>query len=67
MYTLECSSNYSDTTASLWFYCEDEALKSFKYKAELFENNKVAQPTPNQNNGFKKKKCKNCYTIKISK
>ena len=52
MYTLECSSNYSDTTASLWFYCEDEALKSFKYKAELFENNKVAQPTPNQNNGF---------------
>ena len=24
-YLLECSSNYSDTTGSLWFYSEDEA------------------------------------------
>ena len=61
MYMLEYSSNYSDTTGSLWFYCEDEALKSFKYKAKLFENNKVAQPTPNQNNGFFKKMQKLLY------
>ena len=51
MYNLiEYSSNYSDTTESLWFYSEDEAtdfnaaianddnFKSFKYKAKLLGN-----------------------------
>ena len=51
MYNLiEYSSNYSDTTGSLWFYSEDEAtdfnaaianddnFKSFKYKAKLLGN-----------------------------
>ena len=39
MYNLiEYSSNYSETTGSLWFYSKNEAtdnFKSFKYKAEL--------------------------------
>ena len=47
---LECSSNYSDTTGSLWFYSKDQAknfnvdivstdnLKSFKYKTKLLGN-----------------------------
>ena len=52
MYNLiEYSSNYSETTGSLWFYSKDNAInianadnandddfKSFKYKAELLEN-----------------------------
>ena len=51
MYNLiECSSNYSQTTGSLWFYCKDEAtifnadiandnnFKSFNYKAKLSGN-----------------------------
>ena len=51
MYNLvEYSSNYSETTGSLWFYSKDEAtsfnnnivntddFKSFKYKAKLLEN-----------------------------
>ena len=44
---IEYSSNYSETTESLWFYCKDEAtnfnnniantnnFKSFMYKAKL--------------------------------
>ena len=47
---LEQSSNYSDTTGSLWFNSKDEAtnfdadiantdaFKSFKYKAKLLRN-----------------------------
>ena len=58
---IECSSNYSETTGSLWFYSKDEAtnfnvdigntdnFKSFNYKAILF------------------KKCNNCCDIKIFK
>ena len=51
MYNLiEYSSNYSETTGSLWFYSKDEAtnfnadivnddkFKSFKYKAKLLGN-----------------------------
>ena len=51
MYNLkECSSKYSETAGSLWFYSKDEAtnfnadiektddFKSFKYKAESIEN-----------------------------
>ena len=64
MYTLiEYSSNYSETTGSLWFYSKDEAskfnnniantnsFKSFKYKAKLL-GNKVAQHSPNAANGI---------------
>ena len=60
MYNLiEYSSNYSETTRSLWFYSKDEAtnfnndientddFKSFEYKAKLLGNT-VAQPAPNQ-------------------
>ena len=62
---IEYSSNYSETTASVWFYSKDEAtdfnneientddFKSFKYKAKLLENT-VAQPAPNQANGIPK-------------
>ena len=66
MYNLiENSSNYSETTGSLWFYSNDEAtkfnadiaddnnFKSFEYKAKLL-GNKVAQATPNQANGILK-------------
>ena len=47
---IEYSSNYSNTTGSLWFYSKDEAVnlndiianiydfKSFRYKAKLLEN-----------------------------
>ena len=51
MYNLiECSSNYSETTGSLWFYSKDETtnfnadiadtdnFKSFEYKAKLLRN-----------------------------
>ena len=51
MYNLiEYSSNYSDTTCSLWFYSKDEAnnfdaninnnnaFESFEYKAKLLKN-----------------------------
>ena len=54
MYSLiEYSSNYSETTGSLWFYSKDEAtdfnadiandnnFKSFKYKTTLLENTKA--------------------------
>ena len=46
---IEYSSNYSETTGSLWFYSKDEAtnfdfdfansnFKSFEYKAKLLKN-----------------------------
>ena len=62
---IEYSSNYSETTASAWFYSKDEAtgfnneidntddFKSFKFKAKLLENT-VAQSAPNQSNGIPK-------------
>ena len=66
MYNLiEYSSNYSETTESLWFYPKDEAsnfnnnivntdnFKSFNYKAKLLGNT-VAQSNPNQANGIPK-------------
>ena len=59
MYILiEYSSNYSETTGSLWFYSKDEAVnfnddientddfKSFENEAELLGNT-VAHPAPN--------------------
>ena len=73
MYNLtEYSPNYSETTASFWFYSKDEEtnfnadiantnnFKSFKYKAKLLENT-VYQPAPNQANGILK-----CATIAVS-
>ena len=64
MYNLiKYSSNYSETTRSLWFYSKDEAsnfnnniantdnFKSFKYKIKLLENT-VAQPVSNAVNGI---------------
>ena len=76
MYNLiEYSSNYSETTGSVWFYSKDKAtdfnadiantndFKSFKYKAKLLENT-AAQPASNQANGILKK-CNNCCAIKI--
>ena len=78
MYNLiEYSSNYSETTESLWFYSKDEGcnfsnniantddFKSFKYKAKLLEKT-VAQPAPNAANGILKK-CNNCCAIRIFK
>ena len=66
MYNLiEYSSDYSETTGSLWSYSKDEAtgfnadiantdhFKSFKYKAKLLENT-AAQPAPNAANGILK-------------
>ena len=62
---LEYSSNYFDTTGSLWFYSKDEAtrfngdiennftFKSFMYKSKLLEE-AVAQPEPDYDNGFLK-------------
>ena len=57
MYNLiEYSSNYSETTGSLWFYSKDEAtdfnadiandntFKSFKYKARLLGNTEADNP-----------------------
>ena len=58
---IEHSSNYSETTGSLWFYSKDEAtnfnadianndsFKSFRYKAKLLGNT-AAQPAPNAAN-----------------
>ena len=72
---IEYSSNYSDTTRSLWFYSKDEAtnfdadnannnnFKTFKYKTKLLGNTE-AQPAPNKANGILKK-CNNCCAIKI--
>ena len=65
MYNLiEYSSNYSETTGSLWFYSKDEAtnfkdeilktLMIFKNKTKLLGNT-VDQPLPNQTNGIIKK------------
>ena len=64
MYNLiEYSSNFSETTGSLWFYSKDETtnfdadiangnnLNSFECKAKLL-GNKVAQPNPNNANGI---------------
>ena len=64
MYNLiEYSSDYSETTRSLWFYSNDEPtnfnadiantdnFKSFKYKAKLLRNT-VARPGGNADNGI---------------
>ena len=77
MYNLiEYSSNYFETTGSLWFYSKDEAtdfnadivndnnFKSFKYKAKLLGNT-VAQ-ADNAANGILKK-CNNRCAIEILK
>ena len=66
MYSLtEYSSNYSETTGSLWFYSNNEAtsfnddvantnnFKSFNYKVK-FLGNTVAQDAPNQAKGILK-------------
>ena len=66
MYNLiEYSSNYSETTGSLWFYSKDEAtdfnavigndnsFKSFEYKTKLLGNT-VAQPNSNDASGILK-------------
>ena len=66
MYNLvEYSSNYSETTGSLWIYSNDEATNvnndiekideftSFKYKSKLLGNT-VAQLTPDEANGILK-------------
>ena len=62
---IEYSSNYSQTTGSVWFYFKDEAtdfdenventndFKSFRYNAKLFGNTE-AQPNPNDANGILK-------------
>ena len=62
---IEYSSNYSETTGSLWFYSKDEAtsfnnnleytdnFKSFEYKTKLLGNT-IAQPVPNEPNGILK-------------
>ena len=62
---IEYSSNYSETTGSLWFYSKDEAtdfnaviannnsFKSFEYKTKLLRNT-VAQPDPNDASGILK-------------
>ena len=62
---IEYSSNYSETTGSLWFYSKDEAtnfnadiantddFEFFKYKAKL-SGNTVAQPFSNHANGILK-------------
>ena len=69
----KCSSNYSETTESLWFYSRDEAtsfnndiandgnFESSKYKAKLLENIEADIA-----NGILKK-CINCCSIKIFK
>ena len=66
MYNLiEYSSNYSETTGSLWFYSKDEvtdfnavigndnSFKSFEYKTKLLGNT-VAQPNSNDASGILK-------------
>ena len=62
---LEYSSNYFDTTDSLWFCSKDEAtrfngdiennfiFKSSMYKTKLLED-AAAQPAPDYGNGFLK-------------
>ena len=62
---IEYSSNYSETTASLWFYSKDEStnfnadivnddhFKSFKYKAKI-SGNTAAQPALNAANEIMK-------------
>ena len=70
MYNLiECSSKYSKTTRSLWFYSKDEStnfnadientddFKSFKYKAKPIEN------TIEEGANGILKKCNNCCAI----
>ena len=64
------SSNYSETSGSLWFYSKDEApsfnadiandnnFKSFKYKAKFLES-----PEADGVIGILKK-CNNCFAIK---
>ena len=77
MYNLiEYSSNYSETTGSLWFYSKDEAtdfnadivndnnFKSFKYKAKLL--GKTIALANNAANGILKK-CNICCAIDIFK
>ena len=70
---IEYSSNYSETTGSLWFYSKDEAInfhadipnannfKSFMYKTKSLENTEA-----NGANGVFKK-CRNCCAIKSFK
>ena len=60
---IEYSSNYSETTGSLWFYSKDEAIdfnadiandnnfNSFTYKAKLLRNT-TGQTAPNIANGI---------------
>ena len=69
MYNLiEYSSNYSETTASLWLYSKDEAtnfhgdianFKSFKYKAKLSGN--TAAQVDNAANRILKKEQLPCH------
>ena len=66
---LEYSSNYSDTTRSLWCFPKDEAtkfnadigdnvaFKTFVHKTKLVEE-KEAQIAPNNN--WNSNKCNNC-------
>ena len=61
---IEYSSNYSETTGSLWFYSKDEAtsfnanianidnFKFFKYKAKLLRNTEAQDD--NATNGILK-------------
>ena len=70
---IEYSSNYSETTGSLWFYSKDEAtnfnadiatnknFKSLEYKAELLGNTKA------DNTNVILKKNNNYCAIKIFK
>ena len=70
---IEYSSNYSETTGSLWFYSKDEAtnfnadiatnknFKSLEYKAELLGNTKA------DNTNVILKKSNNYCAIKIFK
>ena len=74
---IECSSNYSEKTGSLWFFFKDKStnfnadiantnnFKSFKYKAKLLRNI-VAQDALNQDSGIIKN-ANNCSPIKIFK
>ena len=62
---LQYSSNYSNTTSSLWFYSKDKAInfhdnfadnvafESYQYKTKLVGETE-AQPAPNNNNGILK-------------
>ena len=67
------SSNYSETTGSLWFYSKDEGIsfnaniansdnfKPFKYKTQLLGNRETQADNPA--NGILKKRS-NCVTLK---